>query len=140
MTFRMEPNAATKLLAFGLLFSCCAAAQDKAAVRTAQGACGPMGVRFKIKGDRSQHPAPPPENGKARLYLMGDATFAVDGQWVGATTEKTYFYMSLDPGVHHLCIRSSHWLPYADHSRCALGTGPVRCGRRRAHCCLFKVQ
>ncbi len=29
--------------------------------------------------------------------------WGVDGNWVGATQRDTYFYLSVDPGEHHLC-------------------------------------
>lgn len=104
--------ALAKGVVFGLLVSHSAAAQDQSAERASLAACGPAGVKFALTTDRSQHPTPVPERGMARLYLMGDATFAVDGKWVGKTTSKTYFSISLDPGVHHLCARYSHWLPW----------------------------
>jgi hypothetical protein len=29
--------------------------------------------------------------------------FGIDGAWVGATHANSYFYVSVDPGEHHLC-------------------------------------
>lgn len=112
MTSKMRGVALATGVALGLLLPRLAAAQDKGAMRSALAACGPVGVKFALTTDRSQHPAPAPEPGKARVYLMGDATFAIDGQWVGKTTSKTYLSVSLDAGVHHLCARYSHWLPW----------------------------
>ncbi|HLJ49006.1 MAG TPA: hypothetical protein VKU01_23490 [Bryobacteraceae bacterium] len=100
------------MIAIGVLLACSAAAQDKTAEHEALAACGPAGVSFQVNGDKSHHPTPAPENGKALLYLTGDAAFGVDGHWVGASTGKSYFTVSLDPGVHEVCARKSHWLPW----------------------------
>jgi hypothetical protein len=64
-------------------------------------------------------PAPAaPEAGKAQVFFIeksekppaigciGCSTITrvgVDGAWVGATKDNSYFNISLDPGVHHLC-------------------------------------
>jgi len=86
-------------------------AQDRAAVRKAEDTCGPRDAKFAISGDKSQHPTPGPEPGKARVYLLGDASYGVDGQWVGSV-KRTYSSISLDPGMHHVCSRYSHWVPF----------------------------
>jgi len=76
--------------------------------------CGQADVRFEVKSDSQQHPIVQPEDGKAVLYFMQDdaeflsrprptTRFGVDGEWVGATNANSYFYVSLAPGVHHLC-------------------------------------
>jgi len=59
--------AATILLS---LLSCCAFGQDKAAVSVAEAACGRRDVRFDVTADKSQHPTPTPENGKALIYVV----------------------------------------------------------------------
>jgi len=88
------------------LVSCCAFGQDKAAVSAAQAACGPRDNRFKVTADKSQHPAPSPQNGKALIYVVqkDDATTRVgaDGKWIGAARRRMYFFTSVDPGEHHL--------------------------------------
>jgi len=76
-------------------------------------ACGAPDSRFDVKTDTQHHTAQP-EPGKALVYfIQDDSDFAsrprpttrvgVDGQWVGATHGDSYFYFSVDPGVHHLC-------------------------------------
>lgn len=59
--------------------------------------------------DESQHPAPTPENGKALIYVVQKATgtfkFGADGKWLGALKDGTYFYTSVEPGEHHLCVK-----------------------------------
>ena len=89
------------------LASCCASAQDKAAFSAAEAACGPRDVGFKVEANKSQHPTPTPENGKALIYVVqkDDATtrFGADGKWLGAMRRRMYFSASVDPGEHHLC-------------------------------------
>ena len=82
-------------------------------------ACGNEKVSFKIQL-RKNAPAPAvPEAGKAHVVFIeksqkppaiigcidcNDVTrFGVDGAWVGATKDNSYFSISLEPGVHHLC-------------------------------------
>jgi hypothetical protein len=89
-----------------VLVSCCAFGQDKAAVSAAEAACGPRSAKFEVKTE-PQHPAPERENGKALIYVIGgDAgviSFGLDGKWAGATDGRSYFFVSIDPGGHHLC-------------------------------------
>lgn len=87
--------------------SCCAIGQDKTAIAAAEAACGPRAVEFKVTIDKSGHPTPIPENGKALIYVVqkDSATTRVgaDGKWLGAARRGTYFFASIDPGEHHLC-------------------------------------
>ena len=65
-----------KTIAAIVLLSCGAFGQDKAGVSAAEAACGPRDVRFKVTADKSRHPTPAPENGKAPIYVVqkDDAT------------------------------------------------------------------
>jgi len=113
------------LLATFLLTSL-AFAQNQPASSAKIPACGAPESRFEVKPDTGQHSAQP-EPGKALVYfIQDDSDFAsrprpttrvgLDGQWVGATHANSYFYFSVDPGVHHLCaswqtmvgLRTSH--------------------------------
>lgn len=90
------------------LLSCCAFGQDKAAVSAAEAACGPSDVRFDVTTDKSKHPTPTPENGKALIYVVmqeagGSSRIGADGKWLGALRGGGYFSASIDPGEHHLC-------------------------------------
>jgi hypothetical protein len=89
------------------LLSCAAFCQDRAAVSAAEAACGPRDVAFKVTADKSQHPTPTPENGKALIYVVqkDDATsrVGVDGKWLGALRRRMYFSATIEPGEHHLC-------------------------------------
>ena len=90
------------------LLSCCAFGQDKAAIAAAEAGCGPEDLEFSVTTDESQHPAPAPENGKALIYVVQNAgtfKFGTDGKWLGALKRGTYFYTSVEPGEHHLCVK-----------------------------------
>ena len=91
------------------LLSCCAFGQDKAAISAAEAGCGADSIELSVTTDESKHPTPAPENGKALIYVVQRATgtfkFGADGKWLGALKGGTYFYTSVDPGEHHLCVK-----------------------------------
>jgi len=95
-----------KTVAAIVLLSCCALAQDKTAISRAEAGCGPQGAKFEVQTE-SRHPVPPPEPGKALIYFVADGhltnTFGVDGKWVGALSGGRYFFVSIEPGEHHVC-------------------------------------
>ena len=81
-------------------------------------ACGNEKVSFEIQLQKDPAAPAAPEAGKVQVFFieksekppaigcMGCNTvtrFGVDGAWVGATKDNSYFNISLDPGVHHLC-------------------------------------
>ena len=89
--------------------------------------CGPENVKFDVKTESKQHPMPAPEAGKALIFFLQDdakfesrprptTQFGIDGAWVGATQANSYFYVSVDPGEHHLC---ANWQSF-------VGAGPIR--------------
>jgi hypothetical protein len=86
-------------------------AQDPSAVSAAQAACGPSNVKFDVKDDNSQHTIGQPEAGKALVYVIQDLVsagsvitkVALDGVWVGAYHNDSYFSFAVDPGERHLC-------------------------------------
>ena len=90
-----------------LCTACCALGRDETAVAAAEAACGPRDAMFEVRADVAQHPTPPPESGKALIYVAQrdgiSSKFGIDGKWVGANKGKTYFFVSIDPGEHHLC-------------------------------------
>jgi len=87
-------------------------AQDKPTVAPGSGL---RRTKDKIRSENGKKPAPPQTDaGKALVYFIeNDSQFdsfpspttrmGVDGEWVGATHGNSYFYSSVDPGVHHLC-------------------------------------
>ncbi len=74
-------------------------------------ACGSEHDKFQFKLQSGNAPAQP-EPGKALLFLIEKdttpyvtptASIDMDGKWVGATHGISYFYLTVEPGVHHLC-------------------------------------
>jgi hypothetical protein len=94
-----------------ILFTMAAFAQDPSAVSAAQAACGPSNVKFDVKDGNSQHTIGQPEAGKALVYVIQDLVsvgsvitkVALDGAWVGANHNNSYFSFAVDPGERHLC-------------------------------------
>lgn len=85
--------------------------------------CGAENVKFSVTTDKSQHPAAEPEKNKAMVYFLEDddsfeshplptTRLGVDGTWVGANHGNSYFYVSVDPGVHHLCASWQSWIGF----------------------------
>lgn len=113
-----------KTIAAILLLSCCALGQDKTAVAAAEAACGPRDMNFEVKVDGPQEPTPTPENGKALIFVVQEdditSRFGVDGEWVGALKGRTYFFVQLDPGEHHLCATARGMGPAVRYPRVAL--------------------
>jgi len=91
-----------------------AVAQDKPAV-VAAAACGRNDISFDVKRDQTQHALAQPEPGKARIYFVQDlgqthcivhcvtVKIGLDGAWVGANQDNSYFSVSVEPGEHHVC-------------------------------------
>jgi hypothetical protein len=104
----MKTMVTTFLLSF---LSCCVFGQDKAAIAAAEAGCGQDNIDFSVTTDESKHPTPAPENGKAMIYVVQRAggtykfKFGADGKWLGALKDGTYFYATVDPGEHHLCVK-----------------------------------
>jgi hypothetical protein len=89
------------------------AAPARAQILTAAAGCGPDQVHIHTKHDKHAQ-APQPDPAKATVYFIEDDTdfnqvpmpttrIGIDGQWVGATHEDSYYAFQLAPGVHHLC-------------------------------------
>ena len=108
-----------KALFVVVVLAACALAQDQAALATAEAACGPREVKFDVKADKSQHPTPKAEPGKVLVYIIEDqrqvltpcigncgysTKLGVDGTWMGANQGSSYFFFSIEPGEHHLCV------------------------------------
>lgn len=75
--------------------------------------CGDPKDKFEVKTEKGQYASQPPA-GKALVYFIEDDSnfgsipkpttrMGIDGAWVGATHGSSYFYVPVDPGVHHLC-------------------------------------
>lgn len=111
-----------------ILFVASAYAQDGAAVAAAEAACGPREVNFDVKQDTTKRPIPEADSAKALLYVVEDlgqcpdcgrgmglgqiatdvsgalTKVGMDGSWVGANQGSSYFFLSVEPGEHHLCM------------------------------------
>jgi hypothetical protein len=82
-------------------------------------ACGSDKVKFDITLQKNPPAPSAPEPGKGQIIFIeaskkppavgcmgncGNMTrYGVDGAWVGATRDNSYFTLSVDPGEHHLC-------------------------------------
>jgi hypothetical protein len=107
-----------------------AAAQSTATTSAAAPGCGPASLKFSVRTDKSRHPSAHPDRDKALIYFMeDDASFeshpqpttrlGVDGNWVGANHGNSYFYISVDPGEHHLCASWQSWVGFGMHDTSA---------------------
>jgi hypothetical protein len=79
-------------------------------------ACGDDSVKFFVSSLKDQPAPAPPTAGKAQivfienenhmigLFMYATVRFGMDGAWVGATSNNSYFTVTIDPGVHHLCV------------------------------------
>jgi hypothetical protein len=103
-----------KIALVAMLFAASAFAQKPSSVATA--ACGPESVTFVTNLDDTQHTLAQPEPGKARMYFVQDdgplgnnhhqhytIKIGLDGAWVGAYRQNSYFTVSVEPGEHHVC-------------------------------------
>jgi hypothetical protein len=96
------------------LFASSAFALNPAALAGPPSACGQSDAHFDIKKDSGQHVAQA-ESGRALVYIIQDEDHSdcikcdvttrvgLDGSWIGANNGDSYFFVSVDPGEHHLC-------------------------------------
>jgi hypothetical protein len=121
----MKAAVALSLLAVALC-GISVLAQDPAAKATAEAACGPTNIKFDVK-EGAADPSPQLRPGKALVYVVEDlggcpdcpgqskgfnftntnnalVRVGMDGAWIGANQGSSYFFFSVDPGEHHLCI------------------------------------
>jgi len=86
-------------------------------------ACGDDKVKFDVS-TKSHQPAPaPPAAGKAQIvfvenenhmlgpFMYATVRFGLDGAWAGANNNNSYFAVTVDPGIHHLCANWQSALP-----------------------------
>jgi hypothetical protein len=103
-------------------------------------ACGPEDVDFKVKLDNTHHALTQPDPGKAQVYFIQDkgaysfgiggsvqTKIGLDGRWVGANRNNSYFSLSLEPGEHHLCaeIQSSLYAQIPEFAHFTAEAGKV---------------
>ena len=100
-----------KMVLISFLFAASALGQDSSS------ACGSENVRFNVTIDKSHSSLPMAEPGKATVVFVQDfgaqkfgigvrviGRIGVDGSWVGATKDNSYFSVFLEPGEHHICV------------------------------------
>jgi hypothetical protein len=98
----------------GALFLCVSLALAVEARATVlPDSCGDDKVRFSVSTEASQYAPAVPDSGKAQIIfvensdrpLLGNRTVrvGVDGAWVGANRGNSYFALTVEPGVHHIC-------------------------------------
>jgi len=83
---------------------------DQASAARAAAGCGPNEMQFVAKTDKTQHPQAPADAARAVIYVFSeriayDQTYriGVDGKWIGATRDESYFFFTVEPGEHRLC-------------------------------------
>jgi hypothetical protein len=87
-----------------------AKAQAQASAARAAAGCGSNEIQFDVKTDKTQHPQAPPDATRAVIYIFSerisfDQTYRIgmDGKWMGATRDESYFFFTAEPGEHRLC-------------------------------------
>ena len=84
--------------------------QDQARAARAAAGCGPNEIQFDVKTDKTQHPQAPPDSARAVVYVFSErAEFpnvrvGMDGKWMGANHDESYFFFTAEPGEHRLCF------------------------------------
>lgn len=117
-----------------------ALAQTASTTQATAPGCGPTNLKFSVRTDKSQHPSAQPDKDKALIFFMeDDASFesrpqpttrlGVDGNWVGANHGNSYFYVSVDPGEHHLCASWQSWVGFGMHDTSAAAHFTAEPGR-----------
>ena len=107
-----------------LVLCCCAVLLPAVAARAQRHAagCGPYSVKFATHLP-TRGAWPGPVAGKALVYFDEDNSGAsslsppttrigIDGKWVGAMQEVSWFYTYVTPGSHTLCANwQTSWVP-----------------------------
>ncbi len=71
--------------------------------------CGDDSVKFEVHGEKNQPPPAPPAADKALFVFTNTdrhytARYGIDGTWVGANQDNSWFAVTVTPGPHHLCM------------------------------------
>ena len=98
-----------------LLFCASMVTAVQARATTLPDACGDDKIKFDVKTEKSKTAPLPPAAGKAQIvfienenqmigpFMYATVRFGLDGIWAGANNNNSYFTVTVDPGVHHLC-------------------------------------
>ena len=117
-----------KLAAIAILLLASLTCAGWARATTLPDSCGDDKIKFDVKTENHQLPAPlTPPDGKALLVLIESENvpigpfmhatirFGMDGVWVGANNGNSYFTLTVDPGIHHLCASWQSDLVYKNY-------------------------
>jgi hypothetical protein len=84
--------------------------QNQASAARAAAGCGPNEIQFDVKTDKTQHPQAPLDAARAVVYIFSDRIsfdqtyrIGMDGKWMGATRDESYFFFTAEAGEHRLC-------------------------------------
>lgn len=109
-----------KIALLALLFAISASAH--ASSHALPSTCGFGKANFQVVLDHSPHMPATVEPAKARVYFIQDLgphnyiaeiNVGLDGAWVGANRDNSYFSVSVDAGKHHVCENvKSHFSTY----------------------------
>jgi hypothetical protein len=102
--------------------------------------CGPDNTKFDVTSDKSKHPFAQPDPGKALIYFLQDDSsfesrprpttrFGLNGKWIGATQANSYFYVSVDPGEHHLCAEWQNFVGFTSGPKSGAAHFTAEAGR-----------
>jgi hypothetical protein len=105
-------------------------AQNASTITAVASGCGTVDIKFDVKTEKSQHPSAQPEPGKAVIYFVEDDTqfqsrplpitrIGLNGNWVGANHGNSYFYLTVEPGEHHLCANWQSFVGFGAHHQSA---------------------
>jgi hypothetical protein len=77
--------------------------------------CGDDKITYQVKTEKGKTVPPVPAEGKAEIIFIerenqmvtpfhyATVRLGMDGAWVGANYDNSYFAVSVAPGTHHLC-------------------------------------
>lgn len=110
-----------KISLVALMAATSAFAQAPASITAAsvvKAACGPKGVHYDVMLDKAKHTLSTPKQGEALVYFVQDigtrspfgagsaqvTVVGIDGAWVGANQNESWFAVPVEPGEHHVCV------------------------------------
>jgi hypothetical protein len=113
----IKPGLAALLFCASLVF----AVQARATILP--DACDDDKIKFDVKTEKSKTAPAPPTDGKAQIvfvenenhmigaFMYATVRYGLDGAWAGANYNNSYFTVTVDPGIHHLCASWQSALP-----------------------------
>ncbi|MGD0831691.1 MAG: hypothetical protein ABR907_12145 [Terracidiphilus sp.] len=116
-------------------------------------ACGSDNVAFQVTLKNGQPASLSPAAGKALIVFIETSTksgrwtpfgsstdftvrFGLDGEWVGATGNKSYFTVDVAPGEHHLCVSAQG----SGHAKSMIGAKSFTAEAGKVYFYEFKIE